>query len=64
MKTSLESTEHVVGFGNMVEMVSKNTFQKFDGTCEADETEDATSLGDFSALSNGMIMATLLICGK
>ena len=39
MKTSLESTEHVVGFGNMVEMVSKNTFQKFDDTCEADETE-------------------------
>ena len=31
-KTSLESTEEIVGFGNIVETVSKNTFQKFDGT--------------------------------
>ena len=31
MKTNLELTEHV-DFGNVVETVSKNTFQKFDDT--------------------------------
>ena len=32
MKTSLESTEQVVAFSNVVETVRKNAFQKFDDT--------------------------------
>ena len=32
MKTDLKLTEHVVGFGNIVKTVGKNTFQKFDDT--------------------------------
>ena len=31
-KTGLESTEHVVDFGTLVETVGKNTFQKFGDT--------------------------------
>ena len=31
-KTGLESTEHVVGFGNVVETISKNTIEMFDNT--------------------------------
>ena len=32
MKTGLELAEQVVGFGNIVETVRKNMFQKFDDT--------------------------------
>ena len=39
-KTDLESTEQIVGFGDIVETVSKNTFQKFGNTWhETDGTE-------------------------
>ena len=44
-KTGLESTEHVVGFGNVVETISKNTIQMFDNTRR--ET-DGTERGDFT----------------
>ena len=40
MKIGLETTEYIVGFGNVVETIGKNTFQKFDDIgCEADGTE-------------------------
>ena len=45
MKTGLELTEQVADFGNMVEMVSKNTFQKFDNAWR--ET-DGTERGNFT----------------
>ena len=39
-KTSLESTEQVVGFSDIVKTTSKNGFQKFDNTwCETDGAE-------------------------
>ena len=45
MKTGLELAEQVVGFGNIVETVRKNMFQKFEDTWH--ET-DGTENGDFS----------------
>ena len=65
MKTGLESTEQVVGFGDIVRTISKNEFQKSDDIwCEIDGTEDATSLEDFPVFSNEMIAATLQMRGQ
>ena len=32
LEISLKSTEHVAGFGNIIETIRKNMFQKFDDT--------------------------------
>ena len=59
-KTGLELTEQVVVINNAVETISKNVFQSLtihEGTLMG--WKDATSLGDFPAFSNGMIVATL-----
>ena len=65
MKTGLELAEQVVGFRDIVATLIKNAFQKFDNTWrETDRTERGDFSGRFLALSNGMIMATLPICGQ
>ena len=64
-KTSLESTEQVVGFSNIVERISKNALQKFDNTwCETDAMERCDFVKFPSFFSNGTIVATLQVCGQ
>ena len=64
-KTSFESTEQVAGFGGIVETTArmrsrslKTHYVRLMGQ------KDASSLGDFPAFSNGMIVATLQIRGQ
>ena len=63
-KTSLESTEQVVGFSNIAERISKNALQKFDNTWrETDAMERCDFIRFPSFFSNGTIVATLQISG-
>ena len=63
--TGLEPTEQVIGFDDIVKTISKNAFQNLTTYgVRLMGQKDATSLGDFPAFSNGMIFATLQMCGQ
>ena len=58
-KTGFESAVQIVGFRNIVGTISKNAFQRLaTHDIRLMGRKDATSLGDFPAFSNGMIVAT------
>ena len=64
-KTSFESTEQVVGFGGIVETTARMRSRSLTTHyVRLMGQKDATSLGDFPAFSNGMIVATLQIRGQ
>ena len=64
-KTSFESTEQVASFGGIVETTARMRSRSLTTHyVRLMGQKDATSLGDFPAFSNGMILATLQIRGQ
>ena len=64
-KPSLESAEQIFGLSDVVKIISKNSFEKFDNTQrKTDVVERRNFTHGFPAFSNVMIMATLEIFGQ